>query len=399
MALVLPLLVTLMAAIFDFGLVFNDLMAMRQGVGAGVRQGVVAQAGASDSCLITGAAAATTSTRKLMCLTKGLVGLDPAASRTMVSFPGVKTKGGTLIVCAQYPLDSTTTVIDAVLAGALRAKVEMRIEQDLSAFGRPPRRHCRAATGRGVREACRRRRWSRPGDRRLQLVGSPRVCGPCRSTSGTPGSARPRRRTAQTLRRWPVPGCWFPAPPPRRSPPPAATLRRTGSPAPTPRPTSPHQGARSGAAGCVQVRVSETAQSILGSVFNVDSLTIGARATACASPGLGADYAVFAGSTTCADVLSFSGADRTINGGVHSNNDMKITGAGTTINGDATHLNGDAPLRQHRLQPLNRQPAEAGRLPCLSRGVRDCGLRPRRRKARWPMSQSATTTPVVRTST
>lgn len=134
MALVLPLLVTLMAAIFDFGLVFNDLMTMRQGVGAGVRQGVVAQAGASDSCVITGAATANTSTRKLMCLTKGLVGLDPADSRTMVSFPGVKTKGGTLILCAQYPLDSATTIFDAVLAGALKAKVEMRIEQDLSTF-------------------------------------------------------------------------------------------------------------------------------------------------------------------------------------------------------------------------------------------------------------------------
>ncbi len=134
MALVLPLLVVLVAAIFDFGLVFNDLMTMRQGVGAGVRQGVVAQAGTSDSCSITGAAAATSSTRKLMCLTKGLVGLDPATSRTMVSFPGVKTKGGTLILCAQYPLDSATTVFDAILDGALKAKVEMRIEQDLSTF-------------------------------------------------------------------------------------------------------------------------------------------------------------------------------------------------------------------------------------------------------------------------
>lgn len=118
----------------------------------------------------------------------------------------------------------------------------------------------------------------------------------------------------------------------------------------------PTSGTRSGGAGCVQVRVIETAPSILGSVFNVDSLTVGARATACASPGLGADYAVFAGSTTCADALSFSGADRTINGGVHSNNDMKITGAGTTVNGEATHLNGDSPAGNIAFNPSVNNP-------------------------------------------
>lgn len=134
MALVLPILVLLLAGVVDFGLVFNDLMAMRQGVGAGVRQGIVAQAGSSGGCTITGAAGATTETRKLMCLTKGLVGLDEAQSRTMVSFPGSKVRGGTMILCQQYPLESATTMFDALMGGELKAKVEMRIEQDLSAF-------------------------------------------------------------------------------------------------------------------------------------------------------------------------------------------------------------------------------------------------------------------------
>jgi hypothetical protein len=135
LALVLPVLVLFLAGIMDFGLVFNDLMAMRQGIGASVRQGVVAQPGTSSSCSISGAAGASVESRKLICLTKSLINLDPVNSRTMLSFPGSKTKGGSLILCAQYPLASATGVFDVLLHGALKAKVEMRIEQDLSAFG------------------------------------------------------------------------------------------------------------------------------------------------------------------------------------------------------------------------------------------------------------------------
>lgn len=134
LALVLPVLVLLLAGIVDFGLVFSDLMSIRQGVGAGVRQGIVAQAGSTSTCSITGASGATTETRKLMCLTKDLIGLDEADSRMKIYFPGIKTKGGTLVLCSQYPLDSASTVFDTLLTGALKAKVEMRIEQNLSTF-------------------------------------------------------------------------------------------------------------------------------------------------------------------------------------------------------------------------------------------------------------------------
>ncbi|HEX2148560.1 MAG TPA: hypothetical protein VHI31_00075, partial [Actinomycetota bacterium] len=72
---------------------------------------------------------------KLMCLTKGLIDLDETNTRTMISFPGVKTKGGSLVICAQTPLESKTTIFDPLLSGALKAKVHMRIEQDLSAYG------------------------------------------------------------------------------------------------------------------------------------------------------------------------------------------------------------------------------------------------------------------------
>ena len=66
---------------------------------------------------------------------KSSIGMGNADTRTMVSFPGIKTKGGSLILCAQYParLDDQP-LRSAPDHGVLKAKVEMRIEQDLSSF-------------------------------------------------------------------------------------------------------------------------------------------------------------------------------------------------------------------------------------------------------------------------
>jgi hypothetical protein len=105
----------------------------------------------------------------------------------------------------------------------------------------------------------------------------------------------------------------------------------------------PATGDWEGEDGCVQVVTRGGNTAVFGSLFGFDVFDVAARATACATPPLGGQYAVFAGSQTCADAIAFSGANRTINGGVHSNNDMKITGAGTTVNGDATFLNGSLP--------------------------------------------------------
>jgi hypothetical protein len=134
LAMVLPILIVVLAGIMDFGLIFSDLMALRQGIGAGVRQGVVAQAGTASTCILTGADSASLETRRLMCLTKGRIGLDEADSRMMLSFPGSKEKGGSMILCAQHPLDSATSIFESLLSGELKAKVEMRIEQDLTAY-------------------------------------------------------------------------------------------------------------------------------------------------------------------------------------------------------------------------------------------------------------------------
>lgn len=130
-ALVMPLLVLLLAGIIDFALIFSSLMAMHQGLGDGVRQGVVAKTGASGSCALTGVSTGTTEqTKNLICLTKNRIGLDE--TRVRVGFPGVRTKGGTLLICAQHPLKSASGFFNPLLSGVLRSKVQMRIEQDLS---------------------------------------------------------------------------------------------------------------------------------------------------------------------------------------------------------------------------------------------------------------------------
>lgn len=134
MALILPVLVLFLAGIMDFGIVFNNLMGVRQGLSAGVRQGVVAQSGTSSTCVMTGAGSAPEQTKRLICLLKSGIGLDPADTRINVYFPAAKTKGGSLVICAQYPMESSTTLLSPIINGRLTSKVAMRIEQDLSAF-------------------------------------------------------------------------------------------------------------------------------------------------------------------------------------------------------------------------------------------------------------------------
>jgi Flp pilus assembly protein TadG len=105
----------------------------------------------------------------------------------------------------------------------------------------------------------------------------------------------------------------------------------------------PVSGLRDGVDGCIQVKTTEESPAVFSSLFGLDAFDVAARATACATPPLGGQYAVFAGSTTCTDTLSLSGSNRTVNGGVHSNRDINVTSNGTVINGATTYLAGSAP--------------------------------------------------------
>jgi Flp pilus assembly protein TadG len=128
-ALISVLLFTIMFGVFEFGLAFNDLQSIRNGDREGARAAVVGQYGSNSTCAITGtAAAAPVEVRKLICLTKGRIGLGNTVRvkvdvTTLDSTPSVR-------VCAQRRVDSVTGLLRPFLSGRmLKAKVEMRVEK------------------------------------------------------------------------------------------------------------------------------------------------------------------------------------------------------------------------------------------------------------------------------
>jgi Flp pilus assembly protein TadG len=128
-AVVFPLLFMLVAGMIDFGMVFSDLNAMRQGVREGARQAVVAEFGTNSTCPITGAPGSV-STTTLICLTKERIGLPQANTRVKVAFANTNEVGGGIIVCAMYPMSSVTGTFEPLLDDRiLTSKVEMRIEK------------------------------------------------------------------------------------------------------------------------------------------------------------------------------------------------------------------------------------------------------------------------------
>ncbi|HEV8296175.1 MAG TPA: TadE family protein [Acidimicrobiales bacterium] len=135
-AIVFPLLFLLIAAMLDYGMAFVSLNSARQGVREGARQAVVANFGTSSSCTLTGGPF-TESDAKLMCLTKGRIGLSESDVRIKVAFPGANAVGNSLLVCAAYPMRSMTGVLTPMMNGkVMKSKVEMRIEKaDLTLAG------------------------------------------------------------------------------------------------------------------------------------------------------------------------------------------------------------------------------------------------------------------------
>jgi hypothetical protein len=137
-ALVLPLLVLVVFGVIEFGATFNDYQAVRQGTREAAREGAVGTFGPSVSgdCHLTGASEASSNVQQLMCLTKDQIGLDASKVRVKVlsgasdfSSAGTFSKDDSMIVCAQYPLDSITSLFSPFIGGKyLRSKAAIRIE-------------------------------------------------------------------------------------------------------------------------------------------------------------------------------------------------------------------------------------------------------------------------------
>jgi hypothetical protein len=98
-------------------------------------------------------------------------------------------------------------------------------------------------------------------------------------------------------------------------------------------------------AGEFRVRISAQVDAAFGAAAAIDGdgefgVVSQATAACIANPFLGG-YALLAfGPETCGGgvELDLSGSSQIINGGLHSNGDIRITGASTTINGEVTYL-------------------------------------------------------------
>ena len=133
-ALVLPVLISLVFGILDFGIVYSNQISFRNGVREGARMGVVdnlntaCQSG--DLGSFTGTAPSTRM-QNLMCATKNQIGLTPKSNvKVMLVFDSTYAQYQGLIVCAMTPVTSKTGLFSTLLNGKyLKSKVEMTIEK------------------------------------------------------------------------------------------------------------------------------------------------------------------------------------------------------------------------------------------------------------------------------
>jgi hypothetical protein len=133
MAIVAPLLILLLFGIIDFGFVFNDTIALRQGARDGARQAVVSFVGSDSSCSQSWGTTPNTNTQQLTCLIKSRVGLNAVNTRVKIDFEGTTfTPKKSLAVCVMYPIDSVTGIFDPFLNGVFKTEVQMRIEQSVA---------------------------------------------------------------------------------------------------------------------------------------------------------------------------------------------------------------------------------------------------------------------------
>lgn len=144
MAFVLPVLVTLVFGVIDFGNVFNNMQAVRHGVRQGARAGAAAtNFGTAPTCTPAGLTGSPSpDVQEIMCMTKDAIGLGGTSSaRVKVLFAtpdltaevpsGGYTTGNALIVCAEAPISSLTGLFAPFLNGKfMKSKASIRIENN-----------------------------------------------------------------------------------------------------------------------------------------------------------------------------------------------------------------------------------------------------------------------------
>jgi len=135
-ALIVTFFLLLVFGMIEFGLDYNDYIAVRNGSREAARMGVVNDVAAAPSCTLNGVAvtppanptSAPDSTNALLCKAKDRIGLEESSLKVEI-VAGVN-PGDTLKICASYPVHSITGLIAPFVEGKqLVSKVSMRLEQ------------------------------------------------------------------------------------------------------------------------------------------------------------------------------------------------------------------------------------------------------------------------------
>jgi len=135
-ALIVTMFLLLVFGMIEFGLDYNDYIAVRNGSREAARMGVVNDLTGAPACSINGATVtpptnpttATDATNALVCKAKDRIGLKGISTKVQI-ITGAN-PGDTLKICASYPVSSVTGLVAPFVAGKqLISKVSMRLEQ------------------------------------------------------------------------------------------------------------------------------------------------------------------------------------------------------------------------------------------------------------------------------
>lgn len=136
-ALVVTLFLMLVFGMIEFGIDYSNYIAVRNGSREAARLGVVNDLSNAPSCKINGAAVTppasptsqTDATNALVCKAKSRIGLDGSTTKIKILVPSPSI-GGTLQICANYPVSSIAGLIAPFVAGkTVVSTVTMRLEQ------------------------------------------------------------------------------------------------------------------------------------------------------------------------------------------------------------------------------------------------------------------------------
>lgn len=114
----MPFLLILVVGIIDFGLVFNDVISVRQGARDGGRQASVGEWGTDTSCPLYGASGSDQA-KALMCFTKGRDDVPDHRTRVALivgdgSLGPAYAVGKPIAICEQYLMKSITGIMPAL---------------------------------------------------------------------------------------------------------------------------------------------------------------------------------------------------------------------------------------------------------------------------------------------